>query len=180
MCRFITWIELLNVDPKPVADFKYSPNPVLMFNTQVLFTNYSFNGYTYQWSFEDGVPSQSTQTNVQVLFPDGVEGRYDVQLITTSELGCIDTMDHELIVYPEVLIYAPNAFTPDGDEHNQTWRVFMEGIDVYDFELLIFNRWGEVVWESHDLEVGWDGTYNGVMMPEGTYTWIIRTKDLDE
>jgi gliding motility-associated-like protein len=174
----VTWDELLNVDPKPVADFKYSPNPVLMFNTQVLFTNYSFNGYTYQWFFEDGVPSQSTQTNVQVLFPDGVEGRYDVQLITTSELGCVDTMDHELIVYPEVLIYAPNAFTPDGDEHNQTWRVHMEGIDVFDFELLIFNRWGEVVWESRDVEVGWDGTYNGVLMPEGTYTWIIRTKDL--
>ncbi|MDG1333766.1 MAG: gliding motility-associated C-terminal domain-containing protein [Crocinitomicaceae bacterium] len=174
----LTWVELLSVDPQPVADFKYTPNPVLMFNTQVLFTNYSFNGYTYEWSFEDGIPSQSTQTNVQVLFPDGVEGRYDVQLITTSELGCIDTMDHELIVYPEVLIYAPNAFTPDGDEHNQTWRVFMEGIDVYDFELLIFDRWGEVVWESRDIEVGWDGTYNGRLAPTGTYTWIIRTKDL--
>ncbi|NVK66238.1 MAG: gliding motility-associated C-terminal domain-containing protein, partial [Flavobacteriales bacterium] len=174
----VTWSELLSVDPKPVADFKYSPNPVLMFNTQVLFTNYSFNGYTYQWFFEDGVPSQSTQTNVQVLFPDGVEGRYDVQLITTSELGCVDTMNQELIVYPEVLIYAPNAFTPDGDEHNQTWRVFMEGIDVYDFELLIFNRWGEVIWESHDLEVGWDGTYGGKPVETGMYTWIIRTKDL--
>lgn len=174
----VTWDELLNVDPKPVADFKYSPNPILMFNTQVLFTNYSFNGYTYQWFFEDGVPSQSTQTNVQVLFPDGVEGRYDVTLITTSELGCVDTMNHELIVYPEVLIYAPNAFTPDGDEHNQTWRVFMEGIDVYDFELLIFNRWGEVIWESHDVEVGWDGTYGGKPVETGMYNWIIRTKDL--
>lgn len=174
----VTWVELLSVDPKPVADFKYSPNPVLMFNTEVLFTNYSFNGYTYQWFFEDGIPSQSTQTNVQVLFPDGVEGRYDVRLITTSELGCVDTMDHELIVYPEVLIYAPNAFTPDGDEHNQTWRVHMEGIDVYDFELLIFNRWGEVIWESHDVEIGWDGTYGGRIAPADMYTWVIRTKDL--
>ena len=174
----MTWLELLSVDPKPVADFKYTPNPVLMFNTQVLFTNYSFNGYTYQWTFEDGMPSQSTQTNVQVVFPDGIEGRYDIQLITTSELGCVDTMDHELIVYPEVLIYAPNSFTPDDDEHNQTWRVFMEGIDVYDFELLIFNRWGEVVWQSNNIEVGWDGTYGGKVAPADTYTWIIRTKDL--
>lgn len=174
----VTWLELLSVDPKPIANFKYSPNPVLMFNTQVRFTNYSFNGYTYQWFFEDGTPSQSTQTNVDVMFPDGVEGRYDIMLITTSELGCVDTMIHELIVYPEVLIYAPNAFTPDGDEHNQTWRVFMEGIDVYDFELLIYNRWGEVVWESHDIEIGWDGTYGGEMVETGTYTWIVRTKDL--
>lgn len=173
-----TWLELLRVDPKPIANFKYTPNPVLMFNTQVKFTNYSFNGYTYQWFFEDGIPSQSTQTNVDVMFPDGLEGRYDVMLITTSELGCVDTMEHELIVYPEVLIYAPNAFTPDGDEHNQTWRVFMEGIDVYDFELLIFNRWGEVIWESHDVEIGWDGTYGGKQVQAGTYTWIVRTKDL--
>ncbi len=174
----LTFVELLSVDPKPVADFKYTPNPVLMFNTQVKFTNYSFNGYTYQWFFEDGMPSQSTQTNVDVLFPDGVEGRYDVMLITTSELGCIDTMEHELVVYPEVLIYAPNSFTPDGDEHNQSWRVYMEGIDVYDFELLIYNRWGELIWESYDIEIGWDGTYGGKIAEQGTYTWVIRTKDL--
>ncbi len=174
----LTWIELLSVDPKPVADFKYTPNPVLMFNTQVKFTNYSFNGYTYQWFFEDGMPSQSTQTNVDVMFPDGIQGRYDVMLITTSELGCVDTMEHELIVYPEVLIYAPNAFTPDGDEHNQSWRVYMEGIDIYDFELLIYNRWGELIWESNDVEVGWDGTYGGQIVEQGMYTWVIRTKDL--
>lgn len=174
----VTFTDLLTVDPKPRADFKYAPNPVLMFNTQVKFTNYSFNGYTYQWFFEEGIPSQSTQTNVDVLFPDGVEGRYDVTLITTSELGCMDTMIHELVVYPEVLIYAPNSFTPDDDEHNQTWKIFMEGIDIYDFELLIFNRWGEVVWESHDISVGWDGTYNGKPVEFGTYTWILRTKDL--
>ena len=173
-----TFVELLNVDPKPRADFKYSPNPILMFNTEVHFTNYSWNGYTYQWYFENGIPSQSTQTNVDVLFPDGVEGRYNVQLITTSELGCVDTMDHELIVFPEVLIYAPNAFTPDDDEHNQTWSVHMEGIDIYDFELLIYNRWGEIIWESNDISVGWDGTYGGQMAPAGAYTWIIRTKGL--
>ncbi len=173
-----TFTEILNVDPKPRADFKYSPNPVLMFNTDVHFTNYSWNGYTYQWYFDGGTPSQSTQTNVDVTFPDGVEGRYNITLITTSELGCIDTMNHELIVFPEVLIYAPNAFTPDGDELNQTWKLFMEGIDIYDFELLIFNRWGEVMWESNDISVGWDGTYGGRFVEAGIYTWIVRTKSL--
>ncbi|MDX2362100.1 MAG: gliding motility-associated C-terminal domain-containing protein [Crocinitomicaceae bacterium] len=174
----LRFIDALDVKPKPTADFRYSPNPVLMFNTQVSFVNHSFNGDTYQWFFEDGYPDNSTQKNVQVIFPDGVTGAYDVMLITTSELGCVDTMMHELIVFPEVLIYAPNAFTPDGDEFNQNWRVYMEGVDVHDFELLIFDRWGEVVWESHDLEVGWDGTYKGRVIPAGTYQWIIRTKDI--
>ena len=174
----LTFDDALNVKPKPVADFRHTANPVLMFNTNVLFTNYSFNGYSYQWSFEDGYPSTSTQTNVQVQFPDGVTGTYDVQLITTSELGCIDTMDYELVVFPEVLIYAPNSFTPDGDEFNQGWQVYMEGIDIYDFELLIYNRWGELIWENHDISVPWDGTYNGKLCPTGTYQWVIRATDM--
>jgi gliding motility-associated-like protein len=174
----LTFDDALEVKPKPVADFRHSPNPVLMFNTDVLFTNYSWNGDTYQWSFEDGYPSTSTQTNVQVQFPDGQTGVYDIQLITTSELGCVDTMQYELVVFPEVLIYAPNTFTPDGDEFNQGWQVFMEGIDVYDFELLIFNRWGQTIWESNDISVPWDGTFNGKIVQEGTYQWVIRATDL--
>lgn len=175
----VTFIDAIDVKPKPIANFKHSPNPVLMFNTQVLFTNYSILGYTYEWWFEEGYPSTSTApANVSVKFPDGQTGTYDIRLVTTSELGCTDTMDYELIVFPEVLIYAPNTFTPDGDEFNQHWRVYMEGIDPYDFELLIYNRWGELLWESHDIEVGWDGTYGGEIVPTGTYTWIIRASDL--
>jgi len=99
-------------------------------------------------------------------------------LIAYSDLGCRDTAIQTLIVFPEVIIYAPNAFTPDGDAFNQTWRVHMEGIDIYNFELLIYNRWGEVIWESHDIEVGWDGMYNGKPVETGTYIWTISTKDV--
>lgn len=173
----LTFYDALEVKPKPKADFRYSPNPVLMFNTTVHFQNYSINGYTYQWYFDGGYPTSSGQTNVTVQYPDGQTGQYDVMLITTSELGCVDTALQTVVVFPEVLIYAPNTFTPDGDEFNQDWRIFMEGIDVYDFELMIFDRWGEVVWESHNIEVAWDGTYNGKPLPTGTYSWVVRTKD---
>lgn len=168
----------LYVQPKPVANFGYAPNPVTAFNTTVAFSNYSFNGYTYQWYFEGGYPSSSEQEDVEVEFPDGVIDTYDVMLITTSELGCVDTMFHELVVQPEILIYAPNTFTPDGDEFNQNWRVYMEGVDIYDWELLIYNRWGEIIWESNDIEVPWDGTYKGQLLPDGTYPWTIRTRNV--
>jgi len=173
-----TFVGLLHVDPVPEANFGYSPNPVLMFNTQVNFTNLSVNGSTYQWTFEEGDPATSTDENPSVLFPDGLEGEYDVTLITTSELGCSDTITKSLVVLPEVLMYAPNAFTPDGDEHNQYWRIHIVGVDVYDFELQIFNRWGEVVWETRDPEQGWDGTFKGEVCQTGTYTWVVRAKDL--
>ncbi|GAB5418196.1 MAG: hypothetical protein Crog4KO_28270 [Crocinitomicaceae bacterium] len=172
--------DALNVKPKPKANFKHAPNPVLMFNTNVLFTNYSVGGYTYEWWFEEGSPATSTlANNVQVQFPDGVTGTYDIELVATSELGCTDTMIYELVVFPEILIYAPNTFTPDGDEFNQGWQVFMEGIDLQDFNLTIYNRWGELVWESNDISVAWDGTYgqNGRPVQDGTYTWFIRASD---
>lgn len=173
----LTFEDALHVKPKPIADFKYSPSPVLMFNTDVFFQNYSINGYTYQWFFPGADPSNSTLTDVMVQYPDGVTGTYDVVLITTSELGCVDTAYQQVVVMPEVVIYAPNAFTPDGDEFNQSWRVFMEGVDFQDFELMIYNRWGQVVWESHDIDVAWDGTFNGKFVPAGTYSWVIKTKD---
>jgi gliding motility-associated-like protein len=173
----LTFENALNVKYQPHADFKYSPNPVTMFNTNVLFQNHSTNADYYEWFFEGGYPGTSAQTNVNVQYPEGVVGEYEVMLVAHSDLGCRDTALQTLIVFPEVIIYAPNAFTPDGDAFNQTWRVYMEGIDVYEFELLIYDRWGEVIWESHDINVGWDGMYNGQPVPTGTYVWTIRTKD---
>jgi len=172
-----TFQNFLIVKPQPLADFRWSPDPVMMFNTEVLFTNYSTGADTYQWSFQDAVPYASTSEDVVATFPDGVTGYYEVTLIATSDLGCIDTVTKIVPVMPEVLLYAPNAFTPDGDEFNQSWKVHMEGIDLYDFQLLIFNRWGEVIWESHDLEASWDGTYKGEVLPGGTYKWTIQTGD---
>jgi gliding motility-associated-like protein len=174
----LTFSDVLNVRPKPVADFKHSPNPVTMFNTTVSFQNNSFFGHTYQWYFEDGIPLQSNQEDVQVSFPDGIAGSYGVTLITTSQLGCVDTMEYDLIVFPEVIIYAPNTFTPDGDEFNQSWLIHMEGVDPYDFELLIFNRWGEVIWESHDITIPWDGMHKGKPVEQGMYNWVVRAKDI--
>ena len=173
-----TFMDFLNVRPKPVAEFKWSPDPVLMFNTTVSLTNYSTGADTYQWSIENGYPNASTSENVITVFPDGVTGYYEVSLVSTSYLGCSDTVVHIIPVMPEILIYAPNAFTPDGDEFNQGWRVFMEGIDLYDFELIIFDRWGEIVWESHNLEQEWDGTYHGKIVQSGAYNWTIRTKNI--
>lgn len=172
-----TFEAALEVKPKPVASFQHSPNPVKMFNTQVIFTSTSTLANEYEWYFESGYPSLSNESTAIIQFPDGKTGTYFVSLVVTSELGCKDTADYELIILPEVVIYAPNAFTPDGDEFNQGWRVYMEGVDVYDFELLVFNRWGQIVWESHDIEVPWDGTFDGVKLPAGTYTWTIETKD---
>lgn len=173
----LTIPDFLHSNPKPTAEFTWTPSPIYMFNTEVHFINQSIGGYSYEWSFQSGNPVSSILEDPISKFPDGEVGSYNAQLITTTEFGCQDTATYPVPVLPEVYIYAPNVFTPDGDEYNQTWSVIMAGIDFYDFNLKIFNRWGEIVWESNDISVKWDGTYNGEVLPDGTYTWVIRTKD---
>ena len=78
---------------------------------------------------------------------------------------------------PEINIYIPNSFSPDNNEHNQTWFVVAEGISFENFTLLIFNRWGTLIWESHDIRVGWDGTYKNKNVPDGTYTYKLEYQE---
>ena len=98
-------------------------------------------------------------------------------LYAYSPLQCVDSVKATISVVEEVIYYIPNTFTPDDDNYNEYFKaVFTSGYDPYDFELLIFNRWGELIWESHDDSVGWDGTYGGEIVQDGTYTWKIEFK----
>ena len=173
-----TFPGFLSVLPQPVADFKWSPDPVTMFNTQTMLNNYSTGADTYEWFVNGGTPSHSTQENMMTTFPDGQTGDYLVTLVATSYLGCVDTVEIIVTVYPEVIIYVPNTFTPDNDEFNQTWGIVIEGIDEANFELLVMNRWGEIIFESHDVNAKWDGTYHGRVVPQGSYIWTVRAKDI--
>jgi gliding motility-associated-like protein len=163
----------------PTADFNYAPNPILMYDTEVQFSNTSVNGELYQWSFQSANPFYSVDQNPTTTFPEGETGEYVTTLITISQEGCQDTMQKTLEVVPELMIFAPNTFTPDGDEYNPRWKVHLTGIDIYSFSLLIYNRWGQVIWESNNVEVGWDGTFNNQLLPQGTYIWKVVTKDIN-
>jgi gliding motility-associated-like protein len=171
---------MLTVYPKPRADFTYIPNPVTILNTEVQFQNYSQGAVNYEWSIEEGNPDYSFLENPTVNLPEGEVGDYDVDLFITSEFDCKDTIRKIITVVPEVLIFTPNAFTPDGDEFNSVWKPVIQGVDLYGVTIEIFNRWGEKIWESHDLDIGWDGTYGiglGRVRP-GTYVWKIRASDI--
>jgi gliding motility-associated-like protein len=82
-----------------------------------------------------------------------------------------------------LIYYVPNTFTPDQDEFNQTWApIFTSGFDPFEFHLSIYNRWGELIWESFNPNASWDGTYgNHTAVKEGTYTWeivfVTKTKE---
>lgn len=74
----------------------------------------------------------------------------------------------------DLIYYVPNAFTPDDDGYNHVFQpIFTSGFSPYKYHLWIYNRWGEVVFESLDHTMPWDGTYGGVLCPQGVYTWKI-------
>ncbi len=81
------------------------------------------------------------------------------------------------MINEDLIFYVPNAFTPDNDEFNQGFvPVFSSGFDPYNFNMLIFDRWGEIIFESNNSAAGWDGTYMGKPVKEGVYTWKIEFK----
>lgn len=168
-----------SVVENPTAAFSFSTNPTSMFETTVNGQNASSQEVvSWEWLAPGADPASSTVENPSFMFPEGIVGNYPVTLIVTTAEGCRDTVMHELIVNSEIIFFAPNAFTPDGDEFNQTWMFSVQGIDPYNFDLLVFDRWGEVIWETKDPTQGWDGTYNGKPCPEGTYIWVARVKDI--
>lgn len=94
----------------------------------------------------------------------------------TDENGC--SASDSVHIYYDPIIYVPNTFTPNADEFNPGFRPVGGNVNTY--EMLIFNRWGELVFTSTDFEIGWDGTYNGVNCQDGTYVWKIKLTDFND
>ena len=108
-----------------------------------------------------------------------------ITLTAISDFGCIDSTQVFIPFDEQEIFYVPNTFTPDGDNFNQTFTpIFYSGFDPYNFEMLIFNRWGEVIFETRDCTKGWDGSYglSGSDSQDGVYTWkiIYKNPETDE
>ena len=181
-CVYEDTIEnIVEVLPNPIARFFFSDNPASVFETTVTAYDKSTpDVVTWEWNSPGSIPSSSGLENPKFVFPDGVEGAYEVTLVVTSYHGCTDTLTHLFTVLDDLLFYAPNSFTPDGDEFNQLWRIYVKGTDVNNFNLVIYNRWGEMIWESNDPYAGWDGTYNGKLVEGGTYIWRATMKNVND
>jgi gliding motility-associated-like protein len=173
-----TYNDYIYVEAVPDASFIPSLYSVISLEPDVSFDNTSTGAVTYVWDFGDG-SQQSTDVNPSHSFPDNVTTGYDVWLYAYSPIGCVDSTVNTIRVDEVIIFYIPNTFTPDDDELNQIFQpVFTSGFDPYDFNLKIYNRWGQVVFESNDATQGWDGTYGGEKVQDGLFTWKIEFKSI--
>jgi gliding motility-associated-like protein len=166
----------VEIFPQAEADFGLSNYNIEMLDPTVTFFNYSSNADNYIWDFGDG----NISGNVQPTHVYGEHGNYIITLFVNNAYNCPDTAELAITVKPSHGIFVPNAFTPDGDDYNNVFSAQGFGISDQGFKLLIFNRWGEVLFESYDMTVGWSGTYgaNSEIVKEGVYIWVIEYKDL--
>jgi gliding motility-associated-like protein len=172
-----TYANYIYVEAIPVANFTASAYELSNIETssEVEFTNQSIGASSYFWSFGDG--GTSTVEDPTHYYETINAGGIEIMLVAVSDLGCVDTTYQFISISEELIYYVPNTFTPDGDAFNNTFQpVFTSGFDPYNFTMLIFNRWGEIVFETHNAEIGWDGTYGGKYVQDGTYTWKIEFK----
>ena len=176
-----TLYTLVETTQPPTAQFIIQPNPTTIYNTHITCDDWSTGvPVQWQWSAPDAIPMSSTQQDPWFTFPE-IAGEHYITLTVTDAYGCWDTITHKFIVEDAMLVFVPNTFTPGGaDEWNNVFRWSILGINESEFHMEIWNRWGQVIWESQDPHSYWDGTYNGQLVPDGSYSWVIQaTNKLD-
>lgn len=171
----LTYFDYITVYPKPVAAFSITNHEVDQGTSSATFNNSSLFSTSYEWTFGDG-SGISNETNPEHTYPTAGGTEYTVLLVASNEIGCVDSLEKKVKMEGLTLYYIPNTFTPDGDNFNEQFLpVFTSGIDIYDFHMVIFNRWGEMVFETYDPSFGWNGAYGDTgLVQDGTYIWQVE------
>ncbi len=202
-CKTIqTYYDLIQVYPFPVVDFTYNPTENLTpINGDVNFSAQTESNCQLVWQFGDGATAAGVLNPLHTYTQPGV---YPVLLIARNSEGCADTALHYIKINEIYTLWVPTAFTPCSGKGNGYFYPRGLGIDSSDYYLAIFDRWGQLVFETHILPPatnltptetismslsqlnwepgGWNGGYKNDLskiVPVGTYTWYVRVKEKD-
>ncbi|OFY86487.1 MAG: hypothetical protein A3F72_14975 [Bacteroidetes bacterium RIFCSPLOWO2_12_FULL_35_15] len=167
---------MIDVSPQPDANFLISPSEIDILNPTAFFTNMSTSSSIWVWNFGDTTFSSSQ--NPEHAYPQ--IGTFPVTLYSSNSDGCIDSITYFVLINDVLTVYVPNAFTPNGNGVNDIFNIYSHGIDSKDFELLIFDRWGNKIFKTNDLYEGWNGAINnhGDVVQEDVYVYHVNYRDL--
>jgi gliding motility-associated-like protein len=165
--------QTIVVSGHPTAAFSYVPSPPVA-NTPIIFTNQSSSdAVRFVWDFGDGdTTAQNTLDTTQHLY--NVTDTFNVCLVAFNQYGCSDTVCHPVATLIHPLLDVPNAFTPGRFGQNGVVKVVGFGITHLVFR--IYNRWGQMVFQSNDQDLGWDGTYQGKLQPMDVYGYTLEAQ----
>ncbi|MDD3876842.1 MAG: PKD domain-containing protein [Bacteroidales bacterium] len=170
--------DFITIYPKPEAAFNFYPLNGTTEDPMINFFDASTNATRWFWNFGDYASENnnfSIDQNTSHSFSR--EGDYTITLHVESQNGCIDSTSENIKIVPEYALFIPNAFTPDGDGLNDYFNVY--GSNIVEVRMTIFNRWGDLIFETDDMNNPWDGhseVDNEVFMQD-TYSYRIIVKD---
>jgi PKD repeat protein len=173
----------IEVYPLPVVDFTVAPDTVMLPDQPARMFNFSEDGERYLWDLGDG--QTSMEAELSHLYTE--LGVYDVSLTVWTPYNCMAslTIPEAVVVIGEGKVLFPTAFAPNRngptggyyslpDISNEIFHPYYEGVTEYN--LLIYSRWGERLFESNDVNIGWDGYYEGKLCQQGVYFWVVKGK----
>ncbi len=189
-CHFYkTYNNLITVYPKPKALFVTDPEITGMLDSEIKFINYSTGAERYYWFFGDN--DSSIFETPRHIFKK--MGEYEIMLVAESENYCRDTTTRNLIIQNDFAFYAPTSFTPNGDGVNDCFRICGNGITQNEYRLVIYDRWGALVYNSTIYDPSatcetcgdgaWDGSDMGnkskgdAVCENGLYQWFCTFQD---
>lgn len=167
----------ITVFPRPQPDFSWDPYEPSLIENHVNFTSFFVNGPItyYHWEFGDGFDYVNDTSSLKNPSHDfNYASVYPVTLIETNIHGCTDTITKNLTVIEDFALYIPNAFSPNGDGLNDVFQPKGMGFKMDSYELLIYDRWGNLIFKSNDVNKGWDGTLKGTAVQNDVYVYKIK------
>jgi gliding motility-associated-like protein len=163
----------IEVFESPEANFYFNPDPAIQ-NEITEFVDIS-HGNPKEWEWYMDGQLIGDEERPSYVFEE--TGEYEVTEVIIDENGCSDTITHSVEVIGIYTVYVPNAFTPDGNGVNNTFRPIMTDVVPDNYEFLIFNRWGEVIFRAENLDAEWDGSFLGDPVQDGVYIWKVFVTD---
>jgi len=163
-----TFQKQLRVEPPPVAAFTTNPEEPNKNEPDVTFINQSQNASDFEWYVDSLLISMAEGA----FFAFPAVDTFMVTLVASNEVGCVDTLLSPLRVEPAVNIYMPNVFSPNGDGVNDILLPYLN-CPVLDYDLSIYDRWGNRVYQSEDMSAGWSGSFQDDVAPIAVYTYVI-------
>lgn len=164
--------QTITIWDSPTANFTFAPVPPQE-NMPVTFTNTSANAIRYTWNFGDG----DTSNLINPTHQYNATGTFDVSLVAFNQYGCTDTAFAEVSAIVSPLIAVPNAFSPNGDGVND--KVYVRGFAIAKMMFRIYNRWGQLVFQTADRNQGWDGKFRGALQPMDAYAYTLEVEFSD-
>jgi len=151
-----TYTDMINVYPNPVADFMLSPVVGSIENPIIHFYDQSFLASTWSWNFGEGISGSANYSSLPSPMHNYMnDGTYIISLFVQTIHGCVDSTTKDVTIKPDFTFYIPNVFTPDGDGMNDFFQGF--GTNIAEYEMYIFNRWGEQLYYTDDYNKPWNG-----------------------